>query len=131
MLLVVADANEVTGRTEGRPRDVEPAGAGQELVGQGVMTQEVDQALELLRILRADVGGAALLVLRISDTPYPAVHVGIAEAAVDDDGAADGHAGGFQQLAATIDHVGCQLDGRDVVWVLVEVAELCQRKMRR
>lgn len=30
---IVADADKVAGRTEGRPRDVEPSGAGQELVG--------------------------------------------------------------------------------------------------
>ena len=87
--------------------------------------------LELLRVLGADVGGTALKVLRISDTPYPAIDVGIAEAAVDDDGTADGLAGGLQQVAATIDHVGRLLRRRKVGRVLLRVAELCQRKMRR
>ena len=50
MLLVVPDADVVAGNAEGTPGDVEPAGAGQELVGQGVTTQEGDQALELLRV---------------------------------------------------------------------------------
>ena len=47
---------------------MEPAGAGQELVGQGVGFQEVDQMLELLGVLGADVGSAALQVLGVSDT---------------------------------------------------------------
>ena len=72
-----------------------------------------------------------MLVLRISDTPYPAIDVGIVEAAVDDDGTADGLAGGLQQLAATVDHVGCLLRRRNVGRVLLQIAELCQRKMRR
>lgn len=50
-LLVVADADEVAGLAGGIPGDVEPAVAGEELVGQGVMAQEVDEALELGRIL--------------------------------------------------------------------------------
>ena len=119
----------MAGRTEGRPGDVEPAGAGQELVGQGMMTQEVDQALELLRVLGADVGGAALLVLRATDTTHAPVHVGIAESAVDDDGAADGFAGGLQQLAAAVDHVGNLQDVGDVLGILVEVTELAHGKV--
>ena len=87
--------------------------------------------LELLRVLGANVGSAALKVLRVTDTTHTAINVGIAEAAVDDDGAADGLAGGLQQLAATIDHVGSLLRRRNVGRVLLRVAELCQRKMRR
>ena len=44
--------------------------------------------LELLRVLGANVGSAALKVLRVTDTTHTAINVGIAEAAVDDDGAA-------------------------------------------
>ena len=40
---------------EGVPGDVEPAGAGQELVGQGVLAQDVYQALELPGVFGADV----------------------------------------------------------------------------
>ena len=47
MLLVVADADIVARRGEGVPGDVEPVGAGEELVGEGVMTEEVNQQLEL------------------------------------------------------------------------------------
>ena len=46
---------------------MKPAGAGQELVGQGVAFQEVDQLLELLGVLGADVGSAALQVLGVTD----------------------------------------------------------------
>ena len=88
------------------------------------MTQEVDQALELLRVLGADIGGLAQQVLGALDTTHAAVHAGIAEAAVDDDGAADGLAGGLQQLAATVDHVGNLQDVGDVLGILVEVTEL-------
>ena len=53
----------MAGRGEGVPRDVKPVGAGEQLVGEVVMTEEIDQALELGRILRADVGGLADEVL--------------------------------------------------------------------
>ena len=58
----------MAGGAEGSPGDVEPAGAGQELVGQGVMAEEIDQALELSRVARADVGSLAQEVLGTSDT---------------------------------------------------------------
>jgi hypothetical protein len=55
------------------PGDVEPGGAGEELVGEGVGFEEVDEALELDRIFRADVGGLAEKMLGILDAPYPAI----------------------------------------------------------
>ena len=42
--------------SEGIPRDVEPTIAGEELVGQDVGLEEGDKALELARVLGADVG---------------------------------------------------------------------------
>ena len=60
---VVTDADEVAGRCEGGPGDVEPAGAGEELVGVSTTAEERDKTLELLRVVGADVGGAALKVL--------------------------------------------------------------------
>ena len=108
---------------------MEPTVAGQELVGQGVMTQEFNQVLELLRVTGADVGSLALEVLGGADATNLSVDPTVAEARVNDDGTADGLAGGFQQLAATVGHVGYLLDGRDVVGVLVEVAELGQREV--
>ena len=84
---------------------MEPAGAGQELVGILTCLQERDESLELLRVLGADVGCAALEVLGVLDTTHASVDIGIAEAGVNDDGAADGLAGGLQQVTTTIDHV--------------------------
>ena len=41
----------MAGRGEGVPRDVEPAAAGEELVGELPGLEEIDQALELGRVL--------------------------------------------------------------------------------
>ena len=109
----------MTGNAEGTPRYVEPAVASQELVGILTCLKERDELLELLRILGADVGGLALQVLGVADTANLSVNPTVAEAGVDDDGAADGLAGGLQQLAATISHVLHLLLGRDVVRVLL------------
>ena len=58
----------MAGRAEGRPGEVEPAIAGEELVGQIVSLEEIDQRLEMLRVLGADVGSLAQEVLGTSDT---------------------------------------------------------------
>ena len=63
LLFVVPEADEVAGGGEGRPGDVEPAGAGQQLVGIGAVAEEIDQALELARVLGADVGSLSEQVL--------------------------------------------------------------------
>ena len=62
-LLVIPYSDKVAGLGEGCPRDVEPAGAGEELVGVFTTAEERDETLELLRVAGADVGGAALKVL--------------------------------------------------------------------
>ena len=62
-LLLVAEVDVVAGRAEGVPRDVEPAGAGEELVSKGVRLQERDQALKLLGVAGTDIGCASLKVL--------------------------------------------------------------------
>lgn len=129
LLLVITEADEMAGRTEGRPRDVEPVGGCQELVGQGVGLQKRNQAVELGGVFRADVGSLTEEVLGVLDTANKGVDAGVAEAAVDDDGTADGLAGGLQQQAAAIDHVGHLLRRRNVGRVLAGVAELCQREM--
>ena len=118
----------MAGRTEGSPGDVEPAGAGQELVGIFTTAEERDQAVELGGVLGADVGSLANEVLRVPDTANKGIDAGVAEAAGDDDGA-DGLAGRLQQQAAAIDHVGHLLRRRNVGRVLAGVAELCQREM--
>ena len=105
VLFVVADADEVARLGEGVPGDVKPAGAGQELVCVLTTAQEVDQALELLRVLGADIGGLAETVLGVGDATDLAVHGLAAEAGVDDDGATDGLTGGLQQHQTAIGHV--------------------------
>ena len=126
---VIPNADIVTGWTEGRPRDVEPAGAGEELVGMFTCLEERDEALELPRVLGANVGSLTVQVLGVLDAAHEGVDTAVAEAGVDDDGAADGFAGGLQQLAAAIGHVGYVLDGWDVLRVLLPIAELRQGKM--
>ena len=96
----------MAGRTEGSPGDVEPAVAGQELVGIFTIAEERDQAVELGGVLGADVGSLANEVLGVLDTANKGVDARVAEAAVDDDGTADSLAGRLQQQAAAIDHVG-------------------------
>ena len=109
----------MAGHGGGVPGDVKPGRAGQELVGVFTTAEERYQALELRRVPWADVGGAALKVLGVLDTAHEGVDTRIAEAGVDDDGTADGLAGGLQQLAATVGHVLHLLLGRDVVRVLL------------
>ena len=110
---------------------MEPAIAGQELVGIFTCLEERDEALELPRVLGADIGSAALEVLGILDAAHEGVDARVAEAGVDDDGTADGLSGRLQQLAATVGHVGYLQDGRHVIWVLLPVAELRQSKVLR
>ena len=49
LLVVVSYPDKVAGGGEGRPGDVEPAGAGQQLVSIRAGAEEVDQTLELPR----------------------------------------------------------------------------------
>ena len=42
----------MAGRSEGVPGEVQPGGTGEKLVGEGVGLEEVDEAMELGRILR-------------------------------------------------------------------------------
>ena len=95
MLFVISYPDVVSGDAEGSPGDVEPPVAGEELVGQIVSLEEGHEALELLRVLGADVGGLAEEVLRVTDTPHEGVNARVAEAGVDQDGA-DHLSGGFQ-----------------------------------
>jgi len=82
---VIAEADEVAGLGEGDPGDVEPGGARQELVGVGAGLEEIHEALELGRILRADIGSLTAEVLRILHATHQAVHPTVAEARVHDD----------------------------------------------
>ncbi len=107
---------------EGVPGNVEPAVAREELVGQIVSLEEIDQALELARVLGANVGSLAYEVLRVLDTTDEGVDARVAEARVDDDGA-DDLAGRFQQHEAAIGHVCHVLHGGFVVGVFAHVQE--------
>ena len=130
MLLIVTYSDEVSGDGEGRPGDVEPVGAGQELVGILTCLEEVDEALELRGVLGADIDCAALKVLGVLDTTNEGIYAAVTKSGVDDDWTADGFAGGLQQVAAAVGHVGYLLDGGDVLWVFLPVAELGQLKVR-
>ena len=129
--LVVPDADLVAGLGEGTPRDVEPAAAGgQQLVGLRMGAQEVDEALELLRVAGTDVGSLAQQVLRVRDAAHMAVDVLVAEARVDDDGAYH-LSGRFQQLLTAVGHVHHVLQRGLVARVLLRVQKLLQREVRR
>lgn len=83
---VVSDADIVAGDAEGCPGDMEPAVAGQELVGVFTSAEEVDQALELARVLGSDVGSLPQQVLGVLDATNQSIDARVAEAGVDDDG---------------------------------------------
>ena len=68
-------------------------------------------------------------MLRVADTANQGVDARVAEAGVDEDGTADGLAGGLQQVPTAVHKAGHLLDRRNVSRVLAEVAELCQRKV--
>ena len=70
----------MAGLGEGVPGEVKPGGAGEKLVGEGVGLEEVDEALELSRIFRADVGGLTDEVLRVAHTANQTVNPTVAEA---------------------------------------------------
>ena len=129
-LLVIPYSDKVAGLGEGCPRDVEPAGAGEELVGEGVMAQEVDEALKLSGILGTDIGGLTEEVLRVLHTAHQRVDVGIAIAGVDDDGT-DCRTSGFEEHQATVGHVDEVLRRRFVTRVFLGVQEFLQSKMQR
>ena len=109
---------------------MEPAVAGQELVGVFTSAEEVDQALELSRVLGADVGGLSQQVLGVLDATNQSIDARVAEAGFDDDGT-DHLAGRLQQHVAAIGHVHYVLHGGVIVWVFLKVEEFAQRKMGR
>ena len=115
-------------RSEGNPGDVEPTIAGEELVGVFMVAEEVDQALELLRVLGPNVSSLAQQVLRVTDTANQGIDAGIAETGVDDDGT-HLRAGWLKQMLTTVDHGGKLVDGGDVVRIFVQTEELVQLKM--
>ena len=85
----------MAGEGEGIPGNVEPAGAGEQLVGQIVSLEEVHKFRELLRVTRADVGSLALQMLRVANATDQGVDARVAVAGIDDD-RTDHLAGGLQ-----------------------------------
>lgn len=77
---VVPYSNIMSWGAEGIPRDVEPAVAGEELVGIFTGLEEGDEALELGGILGANVGSLSEKVLGIGDATDKGVDTGVAEA---------------------------------------------------
>ena len=69
------------------PGEVEPGGAGKELVGEGVGLEEVDETLKLSWVFRTDVGSLTEKMLGIANAPYPAIDSLVTKARIDDDGA--------------------------------------------
>ena len=126
---------------EGIPGNVEPPVAGEELVGEFVSLEEGNEALELLRILGADVGGLAEQVLRVTDSTHEGVDARVAETGVDEDGT-DCLSGGFQEHQTAVGHVRHVLHGGFIlcigratrgraIGVFARVDEFFQRKVRR
>ena len=70
----------MAGLGEGVPGDVEPGGARQQLVGMRRGFEEIHEALELSRILRADISCLTAEVLRSGDATHQTVHPTVAEA---------------------------------------------------
>ena len=112
----------MTGLGERTPGDVEPAIAREELVGEFVSLEEIDQALELSWVARADVGSLAEEVLRVVDTTHEGIDARVAEAGVNKDGT-DHLSGRFQEHQAAVDHVRHVLHGGFIVRVFAHVDE--------
>ena len=127
-LFVIPNADLMPGRGERTPGEVEPAIAGEELVGQIVSLEEIDQSLELLMVTGANVGSLAEQVLRVSDTTHEGIDARVAKAGVDEDGA-DHLPGRFQEHHAAIDHVRHVLQRGLVARVFLRVDEFLQRKV--
>ena len=108
----------MSGLREGVPGDVEPAGARQQLIGEGRGLEEIHEALELRGVLRADIGSLTAEVLRTADATHQAIHPVVAEARVHDD-RADFDTCRLQQHLAAIGHVHHVLQRRLVVGILV------------
>ena len=87
------------------PGDVQPAVAGQELVGKLVGFQEFYQPMELGGVFGADIRSLTLKMLRVLHSTYTAVHIGITETGVDDDGTANSLTGRLKQISTTIHHI--------------------------
>ena len=129
-LPIVSYADVVAGWGIGVPGDVEPAGACEQLVGVRVCPEERYEQVELLGVLRSDVGCLAGEMLRVLDTADLPIDLGVPEARVDDDGP---HVlpGRFQQVEASVGQVGDVAHRWDVPRVFLQVEKLAQAEVRR
>ena len=127
-LFIIPYSDIIPRLAEGIPRDVEPAGAGEELVSQFVRLEEVHEALELAGVLGADVGSLTEEMLRVLDATDEGIDARVAVARIDDDGAYH-LAGGFQEHQAAIGHVRHVLHGGLVVGVLAQIEKFAKFKV--
>lgn len=86
-LFVIPTPDNVSGCSEGSPRDVEPAVTCQEFVGVFTGAKIVDKALKLFGVTGANVGSLAKEVLRVADATDKGIDAGRTETGVDEDGA--------------------------------------------
>jgi hypothetical protein len=119
----------MAGGGKGIPGDVEPAVAGEELIGELTGFEEIDQTLELCWVLGADVGGLAKEMLGVVDTADFAVYRFATETGIDYD-RADDETGRLQKLMTAISHIDHILHRRDVLRVLAQMEEFAQSEMR-
>ena len=109
---------------------MEPTAAGEQLVGKGVMAEEVDQTLELSWIFRPDVGSLTDKVLRVAHTANHAIHSLVSEARIDDNRAYFA-SGGLQQQMAAVGQIRHDLHRGNILRVLPQLQKLAQLKMLR
>ena len=120
----------MSGLGEGVPGDVEPAVAGQQLVGVVAFLQEFHQPLELLRVFRADIGRLTKQVLRVLHAPNLTIDVGITETRINDDRAYL-YSCRLQQHMAAVSHINDMLRRRLVARILQGVQKFLQLKVSR
>ena len=112
------------------PGNMEPGGCRKELVGEVVGLEEINKALELSRILGADIGGLTDEVLRVLYPAHLAIDGLVTEARIDDDWPDDGSCW-LQQHQAAIGQIRHDLHRGNVLRVLLQIQKLAQFKMRR
>ena len=129
LLFVITDADVVARRREGIPGDVEPAIAGEELVGVFADLQEFNEMPELRRVARSDVSCLAEKVLGGTDTPNLLIDFGIAEARVNDERSGYDSCR-FEQQMAAIGQIRHVLQRRIVLRIFLQIQKLAQLKVR-
>ena len=83
-LLIISDSDKVAGWGDWVPGNVEPAGAGEELVGVLPFLEEIHELRELSRVLGIDVGSLTDEVLRFSNTANLTINCLASKSGIDD-----------------------------------------------